>query len=441
MYIIDDSNKANNKFNKYLLSRLDVIKNRIIEINKTLKYISLNDVIKNIVDPIIILEHRDEIVSVLPNSNKYFDIIDFYVSNNAASAPQVKDSINSIKELISNKIKNDDVNLLDEKNSLLEEKEKINSLLSDKLTFEELLEVLENSDLSNDEKLSIISSYAYETTKVKENTQEKESKNNDELVNKYLSIKKEVDALIAKYYYLIENKNPKELEYMNQIVKAMIETNSGKTNNTFVKESLILSIMELRSNKKIIEESIKNNEFDELNFYLEYLETTLNECKELDNQFVLEEATKSELEKPKNVFFFIDEKLNPTFDLSSLSERDINTLVNLVKELEQGVFDYKSGISHSKVLTDKSVKENIFVNKKGKMALSYILLPSERVVVINYNDINGIFKKTNSLMKGSDKAKFDEFVFKINSEDTEIFKKQDEFKERIPLLKKSEVIL
>jgi hypothetical protein len=250
-------------------------------------------------------------------------------------------------------------------------------------SFDVFKDVLLHSDLSDEDVLTILRGKAFESIIVeKEESKFTEIKKEDN--PKYKEIDDKVEALIQKYYYLLEEKktisdnlfkmyekflNIKSLDQDNK--GHLVDDIKGFSNKEV---SLALLITYLISKKQLFE-TIDNEELKEL--YYEELESVYEAALEIGQLYDKEKL--EELPLDANVYFLL-ENGKPLFDLDSLNDHEREILQELYRELELGKFDYVRGkSSHARVEQNIRKDINVFVNKKSSYKISFIRVSNENL--------------------------------------------------------------
>ncbi len=457
MYSIDSSKDAFNNFNEYLKFYLFKLQSFLDTVNMEIESEGELAKIKEVMTAREMLKHKDTIVRLDKDVLTQFRIIEYYLNAGAFEAPQVYDAINAIKksDILNSASRSQSNNI--RKAELESEIKKVKALIGNKdIDFEYFVSLLSKSDLSEEDKISLLALKAFESTKYvkKEITPSLESiissvESNEEkvdftdLITKFEELSERANEFKNEFYYLFEGKTPGQLKYNFEMVKAYGADFIQNARTFSYKESAMIGCLYYIA--KTVEEikSINTNgdssdrELFEID--LKELERALDVTEEIAN--FIKKNFEDKNSKPSNILYFTDTHGRLLFNISDFNADDRKSIGILINKLENGQYDtMKSGIKSSMV---NGTITPICINKSGNIGCTYIRLDEETVLLLTCDSLKNIYDKTISLEKKHvDYIKQIKEDFKKLSDDEkkEMIRVQDELRFNMTLTE-SEAIL
>lgn len=273
-----------------------------------------------------LLKEKDYISRFSPEIADKIRVISFYAENDALDAEQVESSVATIVNDEKFKLVDKESTLCTQREQIATEQEKLKKVIEHQdYDFTYLLELLEISTLSDEEKLEILAKEAYDscflvpvkeatTTKeqdveeldsnltapISDNTEsisdteviseeqieqpveevldiasrelsEEELEERRQLQEKFAELKKKIDSLTSKYSYLIEGKTSKEKEYARNLAKLYVEATNNSDeesidNNDFLypKEAMTTMLFEMMEYRDLLDEQLFDQKDNQL---------------------------------------------------------------------------------------------------------------------------------------------------------------------------------
>lgn len=298
----------------------------------------------------------------------------------------VKDEVHAIRETAQVEL-----------DKLNEEKTSIEKRLQErKYDPEFLIEYIESSELSDEEKLELIKFLAKSSCEEIEIVKEDKETLSEEDKSKYQKLIDEIHQIIYKNYDKYVGKNQSQILQKKSYVETIIkfreydgyqkEIENIKSNPDYI--GVILEL--ILKFKMELQNILKQDEYDELD--IEELEVLYNTLTEYINIFksydeIKEEEKQEEKSEPYQVVYLTDSNNNFVVDLSNLESASIELISDIINsKLKKGLFDFNKGKNNSK-LQNRSSKLNVWLNKSGgntngSIACAYVKLTNEIVLVI-----------------------------------------------------------
>lgn len=393
------------KFEEYVKSYMSNLQNQKEGLEKTLEYsdaiqkINEERTIKSIVDA------KNILITLDPSIEIEVEILDFFYHKQATNLIQAEDILKSVLE--SEKIKNYTRNNGESQKKIkqlevnLEECQKI--LNGKDFSFDYISRLIEISTLSEMDKLNVLSKMVFDSSpkieqkkiKQEEKTTTVPQKSFKELYQEYQKLNKQVNEMKTKYFHLLQNKNVKQIEYMKIVVSCLKDQEVKEEDFQYTEEKMAVLLLELIDIDTLIKDLISNvsktidaeQSRNDLEVYIEFLKESLQSMLELEPKLRAEHLA---AEPADNLLFLLDNQNNPLLDIEKFPEEK-NRIAILLRGLLQNKKDYEKGIKHSKVLTEQKLDFDIFLNKNGKMGLSYCVLPNNIFLVITADNIKNIY--------------------------------------------------
>ena len=401
-----------------------------------------------------LLENQKTLLLLFPQLTSNLQIINFFWENNALELEQVTIALNNIltdervKDCFSNKEKYQ----LQAKKLESEIKELDEKSLSAKASF------ILKANITDEEKISILKELAYESCKnattkeeAKLQTQDKESKEietlfseeatvnvNEEELKKlkeeYLKIKDSIESIISKYYYLINGKDEKYINYNREMAKAIKAQESQDNLNLstlgidefqYKDISMTVLLLDMLETKQELELQLNNTNttLEDINDYFNILKEDYNKAIALDS--ILTEEKMEEEKTTNEIYFLLDESNSPLFDMDKYSKDDKKRCQTLKEKFEKGVQDYEKGKKHTKFKSNYK-KNNIYINRSSNMCVSYIRTKDNKVLILTFADFKEVFDNTEPIALNFDYL-IDEALANIKNNNVSFLETQKEF--------------
>ena len=403
-----------------------------------------------------LLENQKSLLLLFPQLTSNVQIINFFWENNALELEQVTIALNNIltdervKDCLNNKEKYElQVKKLESEIKELDEKS-----LTAKASF------ILKASISDEEKISILKELAYESCKnattkeeniIKE--KEKESKEietlfpeevtvnvNKEGLNKlkeeYLILKDSIESIISKYYYLINGKDEKYINYNREMAKAIKAQESQDNLNLstlgidefqYKDISMTVLILDMLETKQELELQLDNpnTTLEDISDYFNILKEDYNKAIVLDS--ILTEEKIEEEKTTNEIYFLLDESNSPFFDMDKFSKDDKKRCQALIEKFEKGVHDHEKGKKHTKFKSNYK-KNNIYINRSSNMCVSYIRTKDNKVLILTFADFKEVFDNTEPIALNFDYL-IDEALANIKNNNVTFLETQKEFVE------------
>lgn len=403
-----------------------------------------------------LLENQKSLLLLFPQLTSNLQIINFFWENNALELEQVTIALNNIltdervKDCLNNKEKYElQVKKLESEIKELDEKS-----LTAKASF------ILKASISDEEKISILKELAYESCKnattkeeniIKE--KEKESKEIETLfpeevtvnINKeglkklkeeYLKLKDSIESIISKYYYLINGKDEKYINYNREMAKAIKAQESQDNLNLstlgidefqYKDISMTVLILDMLETKQELELQLDNpnTTLEDISDYFNILKEDYNKAIALDS--ILTEEKIEEEKTTNEIYFLLDESNSPLFDMDKFSKDDKKRCQALIEKFEKGVHDHEKGKKHTKFKSNYK-KNNIYINRSSNMCVSYIRTKDNKVLILTFADFKEVFDNTEPIALNFDYL-IDEALANIKNNNVTFLETQKEFVE------------
>lgn len=401
-----------------------------------------------------LLENQKSLLLLFPQLTSNLQIINFFWENNALELEQVTIALNNIltdervKDCLNNKEKYElQVKKLESEIKELDEKS-----LTAKASF------ILKASISDEEKISILKELAYEscknaTTKEENIIKEKESKEIETLfpeevtvnINKeglkklkeeYLKLKDSIESIISKYYYLINGKDEKYINYNREMAKAIKAQESQDNLNLstlgidefqYKDISMTVLILDMLETKQELELQLDNpnTTLEDISDYFNILKEDYNKAIALDS--ILTEEKIEEEKTTNEIYFLLDESNSPLFDMDKFSKDDKKRCQALIEKFEKGVHDHEKGKKHTKFKSNYK-KNNIYINRSSNMCVSYIRTKDNKVLILTFADFKEVFDNTEPIALNFDYL-IDEALANIKNNNVTFLETQKEFVE------------
>ena len=359
-----------------------------------------------------VLKAQDVLISLDSSLKETIEIIKFFNENNGNELVQAKEALHKIlthpliqnyQETIANekaKIKNIDLNIVECEKCLNKES----------FSFRYLSELIEVSPLSENEKIAVLSKAILDESSKKEReipAKEEPTVSLKELITTYQNLVAKGKIYKEKYQHLLGNKTPQQMEYIKMITACLHQKEADIQSFQYSEEKMMVLLIEMLEVEEIVAtetqggltKEVSPTKKEEIEYYVSNLEEIIKEIISLDTERV-EEKKSEETELDENrILFFLDEKNRPFFDIEKFSNEEQNRIANLFKSLTHTYESYTRGDRHTKFLTKQKCDVAVFINKNGKMCLSYALLPEETILVLQIAGIKKIFEETEKIVR------------------------------------------
>ncbi len=450
MYSIDSSKDALNNFNEYLKFYLFKLQSFLDTVNMEIESEGELSKIKEVMTAREMLKHKDTIIRLDKSVITQFKIIEYYLNAGAFEAPQVYDAINAIKksDILNSASRSQSNNI--RKAELETEIKKVKTLIENKdIDFEYFVSLLSKSDLSEEDKISLLALRAFESTKyVKKQTtpslesiissveSKGESVDFSDLVTKFEELREKANELKNKFYYLFEGKTTSQLSYHFEAVKAHGKDFINSVKSYSYREGAMIGclyyIAKSIEDIKTIDTNGDVSDRETYEFYLTDMEKALDAADEVAEY--LEKKPDEKDVKPSNILYFTDTHGRLLFNISEFDSADRKSIVKLIGKLENGQYDaMKSDVKSSMV---NGTITPICINKAGNIGCTYIRLDDTIVLLLTCDSLKNIYDRTISLEKKNiEYIKRIKEDFKKLSEDEklEMIREQDELRFNITL--------
>ena len=128
-----------------------------------------------------------------------------------------------------------------------------------------------------------------------------------------------------------------------------------------------------------------------------------------------------------NLIFLMNYHNLPMFHLEDFSAEEKNRIANLLRGLLQGKKDYERGVKHSKLLSEQKLDFDVFLNKNGDIAVSYVLLSNMNFLILTFDRKKDIYDASLYLLK-----KYQEKISSLQSENFfSLLGEQEPFKQEL----------
>ena len=409
-----------------------------------------------------ILENQKVLLLLFPQLTSSLQIIKFFWENNAIEIEQVTIALNNLltDETVKDCLANKEKYQLQVKKLELEIKELDEKSLTAKASF------ILKANITDEEKISILKELAYESCKnatIKEkqkniDEQKKELKEietlfpeettvkvNQEELNKlkeeYLKIKDSIENIISKYYYLINGKDEKYINYnreMARTIKAQESQNNLNLSTLGIDEfqykdiSMTVLILDMLETKQELELQLNNPNItlEDISDYLNMLKEDYDKALSLDA--ILTKENPDEEKTTNEIYFLLDESNSPLFDIDKFSKEEKKRSLSLVEKFEKGVHDHEKGKKHTKLQSRRNLFD-IYVNKSSNMCVSYIRAKDNKVLILTFAHLNDIYDDSNSIAQNYSSL-IENTLKNIENNNNLFLEQQQEFTEQFKVM-------
>ena len=252
----------------------------------------------------------------------------------------------------------------------------------------------------------------------------------------YLKIKDSIESIISKYYYLINGKDEKYINYNREMAKAIKAQESQDNLNLstlgidefqYKDISMTVLLLDMLETKQELELQLNNpnNTLEDINDYFNILKEDYNKAIALDS--ILTEEKMEEEKTTNEIYFLLDESNSPLFDMDKFSKDDKKRCQALIEKFEKGVHDHKKGKKHTKFKSNYK-KNNIYINRSSNMCVSYIRTKDNKVLILTFADFKEVFDNTEPIALNFDYL-IDETLANIKNNNVAFLETQKEFTE------------
>ena len=390
-----------------------------------------------------VLKAKEVLLSLDATLKVDIDMLEFFESNQASLLPQVQGILNKI--FTSQVFQNSAKNSLENQKKLqvfeanILECQKI--LEGNEYSFPYLTSLLEVSSLTEKEKLQILSKVVYESSPKIEieqslplkKTEVSKTFSVESMLPIYQELLNKSNLLSHKYYYLLEGKNSSQLEYLKAVVSIVQDHEVSPEDFQYIEEKMCVCLLEIFDTKKILEEFMKTipdfknvseQTKDSLEYYLECLKDAISQIDALAPRLKTQDIASQPAD---NLIFLMNYHNLPMFHLEDFSAEEKNRIANLLRGLLQGKKDYERGVKHSKLLSEQKLDFDVFLNKNGDIAVSYVLLSNMNFLILTFDRKKDIYDASLYLLK-----KYQEKISSLQSENFfSLLGEQEPFKQEL----------
>ena len=379
------------KFNNY-------IRNCIKELNAKKSEITLNIECARQISVISAESSIDELIAIKsyvlriePRLLNDYKIIEFFNSKNKTNVPQVNTAVNNIlavineKRIINTKDLENQIKLIDK--TILEYN---NYLVGNRFSIKMLFELLENSKMSLEEQIIILSDMALKISpsveiKQVDNEEKVEPVHDDNDI--YLQLLAVGKNILVQYYDVLATKTPQEMRdiiNISQIIGGMnmSDVRSFYTEKT-IYEGLIYKIKTLVNE---LSESIRKNGTNKEELYIE-LEDTIELLKGLTL-----DVGKVQEPEPVKIYFLLDDSGQPLFTMDYYSG-DLSKIDSLITRLANTPGELVNGRPIQDNWLDAN-KINAYVKSFSDMNCSYLNMSDNKILIIEFASGDQIYSRT-----------------------------------------------
>ena len=380
------------------------------------KYERLNRIIKHSnMDPSYLLLHKESVLALIPSLEKNISILEaFKELNNLDNAVAIR----VYNHIINNdNFKNVD-NLLDnlyERRDLLQDKiDQLLNIISGRDNNKDvILEYLDRHHIGAKARIAVFSYpilKAFSKRQYKKRVEHKGAKeenpqplteetlpnykeNFDEHKKTYESLKESINALLNKYYVIINDMTPLESQYY-RIYCSLSEEELKDTPLTNVNEEYDGALARIYAIRlfdakdeidKIMQEiAFKNysdlEEIEYLGLYIDEFREYCSNLRKYDERLNVD-GSLNNIPSSK-VFFLVDNTLSPMLPDIAMEKGYIGSLMSIMEKAEAGFIQQKRGsnIMPLRVSDERfkdEVKRTVFAVRNNKLIVSYIKLNSD----------------------------------------------------------------
>lgn len=452
--------ESKEKYEQLLEEQLQKLKRELNKYNKMIKSANILSMSKTNTRTYIenLLNNQNTFLLLFPHLTSNFQILKFFYDNNALEIEQVQIAINNIlmDEKVKDCLSNIETYRLQVKSLESQIKELDEKSLTAKASF------ILKANIPDEEKISILKELAYDSCKSvteKEKTlnsheastshkeieslfKEEETPNiNQEEFNKikdeYYKIKNNIESIINKYYYLINGKDEKYINYNKEMARAIKEQESkdnldlstlGIDKFQYKDISMTVLILDMIEVKAELETQLNNpnTNLEDINDYFNMLKEDYNNAISIDK--ILTEDMKEEEKTTNEIYFLLDENNNSFFQINKFNKEEKKHCLSLIEKFKKGLHDYEKGKKHTKLLSSNKLY-NIYINKSSNMCVSYIRTKDNKVLVLTFAPHSDIYDDSNTIAQTYSYV-IDENLTDINTKNPNYLKQQKEFTEQ-----------
>ena len=390
-----DNSEVINKFNSYVKNCIEDLVTKKQELIANIECAKHLDVVSDKSTIGDLLSLKEYILKLEPKLANDIKILEFFSSKNSLNVPQVRSAYTNVLNIIQkNKVNN--IKELDKQIKVIDKTiiEYNNYLNNSRFNTRVIIELVDNSKLSSDEQIIVLSNIAFNMSDNKEIEEKKETseqvKESDDSM--YYELLLNAKNILKKYYDVLANKSPQEMRdiiNISQIIGSMnINDVVSFYNEKIVFEGLIYKIKSLVNS---LLASIKNNDANKEDLYLE-----LDDAIESLGGIKIDSGGKND-EKEINVYFLLDNVGNPLFstnyDTGDLSKIDalINKLISVPGEIANGRLVQDTWLEANKI--------KAYVKNFSDMYCSYLKMTDNKILIIDFAPLNYIYDETSNIVK------------------------------------------
>lgn len=443
MYTQEKVKSSYDKFIRYLKEHIDTLSQELDEYNKRSSYFEAINELKNNPTLDTVLNQRKFLISLNPEITKYFNVIDFFMSRGAKTAPQIDIALRSIMSINEIKSFSEGANNSLNVSIIKEELDHYISLLNGvNQDIDYLVSVLARSGLSDKEQIDVLSKVCFERIpekKIIEKVEEEKSNDKEETMDKAIIEDKDnneemvsIESLIdrctlvlpviasikEKYSYLVKDKNEGQIKYASVIgmmyssQELSFEDVENYSNELMM--SLYLTIMNEKFDiDKLIAESVDDmlpkSDMELLEVYISDLEHAVIQFNNVSEivKTKEEKKNKNKTQENKRLIFLIDSRGRCAVDFDKFRRGEVESLFDKCK---RGLYrkEYKLG---------PGCEFSVMMNNVSKTACSYISLSDEYNLVIDLSHISDAHDRAKTIASKNQTAITDYMHVKDNDLD------------------------
>ena len=413
MYTQEKVKSSYDKFIRYLKEHIDTLSQELDEYNKRSSYFEAINELKNNPTLDTVLNQRKFLISLNPEITKYFNVIDFFMSRGAKTAPQIDIALRSIMSINEIKSFSEGANNSLNVSIIKEELDHYISLLNGvNQDIDYLVSVLARSGLSDKEQIDVLSKVCFERIpekKIIEKVEEEKSNDKEETMDKAIIEDKDnneemvsIESLIdrctlvlpviasikEKYSYLVKDKNEGQIKYASAIgmmyssQELSFEDVENYSNELMM--SLYLTIMNEKFDidkliAKSVDDMLPKSDMELLEVYISDLEHAVIQFNNVSEivKTKEEKKNKNKTQENKRLIFLIDSRGRCAVDFDKFRRGEVESLFDKCK---RGLYrkEYKLG---------PGCEFSVMMNNVSKTACSYISLSDEYNLVIDLSHI------------------------------------------------------
>lgn len=409
MYSNQKVKTSYDKFISYLKEHIDMLSSELEEYDKKHSYYEMINELKNNPSLETIQKSRKFLVSLNPEINKYFNVIDFFISRGAKEAPQIDIAIKSIMSINEIKSFSESANTTLNKSLIEEEMEQYMGLLNGtNLDIDLLVVVLNKSHLTDREQLDVLSKICFdriqskkidekleeEKTNIEEENMDKKVNNDteelvsiDDLIDRITLMLPTIEEIKSKYSYLVKDKTEGQINYaslMSKLCKSNdISFEDAQLYSNEIMMTLYLSILSDKEEiDKLIDKStddmlVKSDE-ELLELYINEIEHNIIQFKNICDFDASKTQTKEVKEELKKLLFLTDSRDRCVLGFNGFRSNEVETLFEKCKK---GLWrkEYKLG---------PRSEFSVMMNNVSKTACVYVPISDTYNLVIELSHIS-----------------------------------------------------